>query len=675
MTRALDSAPASPGIEALLDAALAGRDDEVASALAQSPSPARQSIHVAAAIADRDAIAVQLEAEPSLATRTGGRRAWTPLLYVCCSRYRRRQQDSIAARIAIARALLERGADPNEKGADPGYGNEEWRPLSGAANPAVSPGLVRLLVFAGASAMKTPGVLTHAVEGGDLEVLRLLLEGSPPDWYQIGWALLACVEYDRVELVRVLIEHASPADVGSTLIARKALQDAIRRHRSADVIDVLLGSDSTEVGNAVRQDLYRAAIRYDHDAAAILLERRGVRASAATAIDRAIGAAVRGDRTELDRWRQSAAFERARLRGEDHRMVAWAIRHGRRAAVPLLLDLGLDPNVADVDGEMPLHLATKAGDVEIVEALLQAEADVHARNFDAETPLDAALSQPHRVSAASDSLEDPGVATRRETMIARLIDAGAASDPSVPALEGNEEIFERAADAVCAGDLETLRALLDREPALVYARSPRPHRCTLLNYCAANGTEDPRQRTPANAPAIAALLLDRGADPNATCQLYGGAFSTMSLMLTSAHPAAARLDGDLTRVLLAGGARLEIGDLMGAIEYGLTRAVDAFVEAGAPAANLFVAAGLGRLDVMDALLSTGAGVNERFEDGGFGTALHAAAAMDQADAAGWLLDRGADPTLLNRWESTPDGTAAFFHHDDVAALIRARRHP
>jgi hypothetical protein len=77
-------------------------------------------------------------------------------------------------------------------------------------------------------------------------------------------------------------------------------------------------------------------------------------------------------------------------------------------------------------------------------------------------------------------------------------------------------LFERAAHAVAFGDLATLCELLDEEPALVHARSPRTHRATLLHYCAANGTESPRQRTPPNAPAIASLLLDRGTGTNAT---------------------------------------------------------------------------------------------------------------------------------------------------------------
>jgi ankyrin repeat protein len=232
-------------------------------------------------------------------------------------------------------------------------------------------------------------------------------------------------------------------------------------------------------------------------------------------------------------------------------------------------------------------------------------------------------------------------------------------------------VFELAADAVAFGDLEALRKLLDEHPALVHARSPRPHRCTLLNYCGANGTEDPRQRTPGNAPAIAQLLLERGADPNATCNLYGGGSTTMTLLLTSMHPNAAGLDGELVRVLSRFGARLDTSDLVGAIDSGAPLAVSAIVEAGVAIDNLFVAAGLDRLDMMEDILSRGADINARFS-GWYSTALHAAAGMGHKRAVTFLLDRGADASVRNSWEATPADTARYFNHPDVAELIEKR---
>lgn len=88
--------------------------------------------------------------------------------------------------------------------------------------------------------------------------------------------------------------------------------------------------------------------------------------------------------------------------------------------------------------------------------------------------------------------------------------------------------FEDAVEAVIGGDLEGLQRLLAARPGLASARStrrccfdPPVHRATLLHYVAANGVENHRQRTPANALAIARALLDAGAEPDALADFYG----------------------------------------------------------------------------------------------------------------------------------------------------------
>ena len=235
--------------------------------------------------------------------------------------------------------------------------------------------------------------------------------------------------------------------------------------------------------------------------------------------------------------------------------------------------------------------------------------------------------------------------------------------------------FERAADAVAFGRLADLRDLLDQHPSLVRARSGRPHRATLLHYCGANGTEDPRQRTPANAPAVAELLLARGADPDAECQIYGAADTTLVLVLTSVFPRDAGLDGELVRVLSAGGARIDGGPgdrpIVTAISFGRPRSAAALVAAGVRVDDLFIAAGIGRTDVLAALLDAGADPDARFAHNL--TALHAAAATGHPAAVELMLDRGASPTLPEeRWAATPAGIAAYNGHPDLAALLRGR---
>ena len=98
--------------------------------------------------------------------------------------------------------------------------------------------------------------------------------------------------------------------------------------------------------------------------------------------------------------------------------------------------------------------------------------------------------------------------------------------------------FEAAVDALLSGDIGRLREFLAATPALVNQRSAFAHRAGLLHYLAANGVESWRQVTPSNADALAALLIETGADVNGETPIYGGA-RPLGLLVTSAHPHAA----------------------------------------------------------------------------------------------------------------------------------------
>ena len=95
--------------------------------------------------------------------------------------------------------------------------------------------------------------------------------------------------------------------------------------------------------------------------------------------------------------------------------------------------------------------------------------------------------------------------------------------------------FEPAVVAIVTGDAVTLASLLANHPSLVYARSTREHRATLLHYLGANGVEEHRQKSPGNAVAIAKILLDAGAEVDAVADIYGKS-TTLGLVATSTHP-------------------------------------------------------------------------------------------------------------------------------------------
>ena len=240
--------------------------------------------------------------------------------------------------------------------------------------------------------------------------------------------------------------------------------------------------------------------------------------------------------------------------------------------------------------------------------------------------------------------------------------------------------FERAVEAVIDGDAATLAMLLRAHPGLVRARStrvtqgdPPVHGATLLHYLAANGVEDERQRSPINAPGIAKLLLEAGADPNALCSAYGSRCTTMALLVSSTPPANAGVQIPLVHVLIDHGAAVTpqgagpwTSPLITALVFGVTDAARALVERGAPVDTLAAAAGLGRLQQVREMMAS-AGADDRHR------ALALAAQLGYGEIVSLLIDAGEDPNRFNppgaHAHSTPLHQAICAGHLDVVTLL------
>lgn len=165
--------------------------------------------------------------------------------------------------------------------------------------------------------------------------------------------------------------------------------------------------------------------------------------------------------------------------------------------------------------------------------------------------------------------------------------------------------FEAAANAVVAGNEDALERLLRDHPELVHARSTRAHHATLLHYASANGVEDFRQKTPANAVAIARRLLEAGAAVDAQADTYGGGAhqTTLNLLVSSVHPARAGVQVALVDTLLDFGAAIDGpandgSPLHTALAFYYPDAADALARRGARVNSILAAAGLGREDLV-----------------------------------------------------------------------------
>ena len=250
--------------------------------------------------------------------------------------------------------------------------------------------------------------------------------------------------------------------------------------------------------------------------------------------------------------------------------------------------------------------------------------------------------------------------------------------------------FERAVVAVVTGDAATLKRLLREHPGLARAESTREHRATLLHYVSANGVEGYHQISPTNSAAVAGILVNAGADVDATADVYEGKCTPLGLVATSSPPFAAGVQRDVMDVLLAHGARLDLRGsvghdhslLHGCLANGQPQAAEYLARRGAPA-GLVEAAGLGDLDrvrplaagaakpplleafsmacaygrvaVVEFLLEHRADVNAELQGFGEGhTGLHVAAYQGHADLVTSLLRHGARVDAIDKtWHTTP----------------------
>jgi hypothetical protein len=251
--------------------------------------------------------------------------------------------------------------------------------------------------------------------------------------------------------------------------------------------------------------------------------------------------------------------------------------------------------------------------------------------------------------------------------------------------------FSQAVEAIVSGDEPGLLALLQAHPGLVRERAPYAHQATLLHYIAANGVEV--QRSPGNAPAIARILLEAGAEADAVALVYGPEDTTLCLTVTSVHPYLAGVQASLVDVLVDYGAKVDGvagdgGPLGCALLFGYREAAERLVLRGARVDNLIYAAGLGRTDLVRHMLATGTGMDRivrRTDDraGRFSfpvardadareVALIVAAMHGRLETVRALLDAGVDVNATPYCRQSALHYAAYIGRTEVVEELLAR---
>ncbi|MEP6832822.1 MAG: hypothetical protein ABJB74_05480 [Gemmatimonas sp.] len=355
--------------------------------LEQHPDIATENILTAIVCGDVRVVSELLRHDRALASERSGPRNWPPLLYLASARL---LQPGVADHATeIARLLLEHGADPNAYYADgsdiPGSADEgnHFTVLTcilGRGEQQFAPHprereLTALLMESGAEPYDAQGLYNVFADHGSrpwlsndivwlLELMHehSLRRGRAADWKDPAWHMLSVGGHEPGAY------HLLRAAVSARLLP---LAEWMLEHGA---------SANTRAANTGRAQysLYEEAVRAGNASAMTLLARYGASelvSVSLNAYEMFIQHCLFGDR---ERARQDIALHPDWLHTPQALIIA--TRNDNAAAVTLLLELGVSPDIEEHRGRArALHAASFAGASRAARVLLAAGADADAR--------------------------------------------------------------------------------------------------------------------------------------------------------------------------------------------------------------------------------------------------------------------------------------------------------
>ena len=370
--------------------------------LTRHPDIARDSLYTAVVCGDLEEVQRILSVRPDAASENGGPKGWPPLLYLCNARLplatardnpstlrepqgrpeQGRGTTSSGAPVAIARALLDRGADPNSYYVLRGVEDYHYTALTcvlgrGEEVATLHPdaeALARLLLERGAEPYDTQLLYNVFADNTSRPLLAddiiWLLEliythsvqrGRQADWNDPTWSMLdmgggrpaarylleAAVEGNHLELAQWFLTHgASPNALSwpGSRLTHTLHEEALRRGFT-EMADLLLrfGATPGVVRLDDRETFEAACVRVDRHAAQAMLERHSEYL-------------------------------------HDPGPMMTAARLDRLDVAALLLDLGMSPDVSDTGGARALHMAAGANALRVTRLLVERGAEIDFRD-------------------------------------------------------------------------------------------------------------------------------------------------------------------------------------------------------------------------------------------------------------------------------------------------------
>jgi ankyrin repeat protein len=309
------------------------------------PELARANLHAAVLCGDLDHVERTLRADPSRVHEKAGPQHWEPLLVLC---YGRLATSAPEAAVEIAQRLLDAGADPSCAFVTADDWPTRFCALSGVMgrgemnvpeHPAAD-ALARLLLQRGADPNASQGLYNTCLHDDELKWLELLA--------QHGLDASAPIKWDAAPVAG----QAEP--LFSFLLAAAAKNGHERR------LHWLLahGADPNARSRYTGLSAYQTALVAGKPQLAEALARHGAHAEPLRGVFKFAAACMRADAVEAA---DMLASDPDVAKVGD--VLTEAVDRHNLAAVRVLLELGISPNRADRHGRLPLHMACERREI------------------------------------------------------------------------------------------------------------------------------------------------------------------------------------------------------------------------------------------------------------------------------------------------------------------------
>jgi ankyrin repeat protein len=346
-------------VDIVLRSAWGGDPAAAARILTRWPEIATDDLCIAVATGNRAEVERRLAADPGAATRKGGPLDWEPLLYVG---YARLPGGEIHA-LDLVRTLLDHGANPNAQ-FDDGWGNP-FKVLTGVIgqgegdkppHPQANE-LALLLIERGADPYDSQALYNTSITRDDTTWLDFLWTGSEQRDRLVKWR----------ENPATSIGGNVPLNTLDYLLGNAV---AYNHPRRAEWL-LMHGAKADGVHAYSNRPLREEALIYGHAAMADLLVRYGAKAPPLDGQTAFQAACMRLDR---DAARRLAEQHPECLHNPSLMLIA--TRQGRTDVVALLLELGMDVDIADETQQRGLHNAVAGDSIDVVKLLVAHGADI-----------------------------------------------------------------------------------------------------------------------------------------------------------------------------------------------------------------------------------------------------------------------------------------------------------